>query len=150
MLVLISLFLSAAEPSVQPSAQPIQIDASSVVWKDAPTTMPKGTQMAVLEGDPSKEGMFTLRLKAPKGFALMLHTHPAHERVTVLEGSINVGFDLGLDKKSARTFKAGAFYVNPPGVPHFVYSDEGCIVQITGIGPWKVEMAQTVPTSSKK
>jgi hypothetical protein len=35
-------------------------------------------------------------------------------------------------------------------VPHFVYSDEGGVVQITGSGPWKVEMAQTVPSAPRK
>ena len=143
MLVLLALCLSAAEPSAPtvssvPAAVAIQIDAATIAWKDAPPTMPKGTQMAVLEGDPTQDGWFTVRLKVPKGFALGLHTHPLPERVTVLEGSISVGFDATLDKKTARTFKAGAFYVNPPAVPHFVFSEDGCVIQITGVGPWKV------------
>jgi quercetin dioxygenase-like cupin family protein len=116
------------------SAEPIQIDAVTIVWADAPPTMPKGTKMAILEGDPTKEGIFTIRLKAPPKFSLPMHTHPADERVTVLEGSIAVAFE----KTKPRLFKAGAFYVNPTGVPHSVSSDDGCVVQITGLGPWKV------------
>ena len=32
-----------------------------VVWKDAPPTLPAGAKIAVLEGDPKHEGMFTIR-----------------------------------------------------------------------------------------
>jgi anti-sigma factor ChrR (cupin superfamily) len=122
-------------------AEPIQIDADGVVWADAPASMPKGTKMAILEGDPKKEGIFTIRLKAPPGFELPVHTHPADERVTVLAGSIAVGFGKTMDKSRGRVFKAGAFYVNPTPTPHFVWSDEGCVVQITGVGPWRVDPA---------
>lgn len=146
MVVLVALWLSAGDAvappvTAPPPPAPIQVDAAALAWKDAPASMPKGTQIAVLEGDPTQTGWFTIRLKAPKGFALPLHTHPAPERVTVLEGSISVSFNAGLDKKTARTFSAGAFYVNPPDVPHFVFSDDGCVVQITGVGPWKVVTA---------
>lgn len=127
-------------PSTTTSTKaPIQLDAAAIAWGDAPPGMPPGTRMAVLEGDPKKDGLFTIRLKAPPGFALPPHTHPADERVTVLEGSISVGFGATVDKKAARTFRAGAFYLTPPPTPHFVFSDEGCVVQITGVGPWKVE-----------
>lgn len=135
------LLLSAAEP--------IQIDAAKVVWQDAPPSMPKGTQMAVLEGDPKKEGIFTIRLKAPKGFFLDVHTHPADERVTVIDGKIAVGFGKTVDKNKARTFSAGAFYVNPKGEEHFVFSDEGAVVQITGLGPWKVEPKPAAKVEAK-
>jgi hypothetical protein len=44
-----------------------------------------------------------------------------------------------VQRDQARAFSAGSFYVNPPGVPHYVFSDGGAIVQITGAGPWRVE-----------
>ena len=134
------VILVAAQATAQAAEPvPIQLDAAALVWADAPATMPKGTKMAVLEGDPKKEGIFTIRLKAPKGFLLAPHTHPVDERVTVIEGTIAVGFGVAVDKTKGRSFSAGSFYVNPPGRPHFVWSDQGCVVQITGIGPWKVE-----------
>jgi quercetin dioxygenase-like cupin family protein len=134
----IALVVLGTEPTPKP---PIQIDAASVQFVDAPPTMPKGTQWAVLEGDPKAAGMFTIRLKAPKAFVLPMHTHPSDERVTVLEGNISVSFAPG--RTNARTFPAGSFYVNPPGVAHHVYSETGCVVQITGQGPWRVEPVTT-------
>lgn len=133
------LSLNALAQTPATEVTPIQLDAAALVWTDAPAAMPKGTTMAVLEGDPKKEGLFTIRLKAPKGFLLGPHTHPVDERVTVIEGTIAVGFGASVDKGKGRRFGVGSFYVNPPGRPHFVWSDEGCVVQITGVGPWKVE-----------
>lgn len=133
---------TAGKPAPGTNAAPpgaLQFDASGVQFRPGPPSMPKGVELAVLEGDPQKPGIFTLRLKAPPGFLLPPHTHPADERVTVLAGSIAVGFDRGVDRGSARKFGPGAFYVTPPGVAHYVFSDEGAIVQITGVGPWKVE-----------
>jgi hypothetical protein len=40
-----------------------------VKWGPGPASLPKGAESVVLMGDPSKEGMFVLRLKLPKGFA---------------------------------------------------------------------------------
>ncbi len=135
---------SARADAVPPSAQSkgaglIQVDANSVAFRPGPPTMPKGVELAVLEGDPKKSGIFTLRLKAPPGFLLAPHTHPVDERVTVISGAISVGFGNSVQKSAAHTFKAGGFYVNPPGAVHYVFSDEGAVVQITGMGPWQVD-----------
>lgn len=128
---------ASSAPAVVPGA--LQFDAANVVFRPAPPSMPKGVELAVLEGNPQASGIFTLRLKAPPGFLLPPHTHPVEERVTVLSGSVAVGFGSRVERKGARTFGAGAFYVNPPGAPHYVFSDEGAVVQITGLGPWRVE-----------
>lgn len=127
----------AAAP-VEASAA-IQQEAAAIVFAPAPPNLPAGVELAVLEGDPKREGMFTLRLKAPPGFLLPPHTHPVHERVTVISGSISVGFGETLQRDKARLFSAGSFYVNPPGLAHFVFSDAGAVVQITGMGPWRVD-----------
>lgn len=145
--VILSLSAQAPAPPAEPP--PIQLEAAALLWTDAPATMPKGTKMSVLEGDPKKEGIFTIRLRAPKGFLLGPHTHPVDERVTVIEGSISLGFGATVDKTKGRTFGAGSFYVNPPGRPHFVWSDQGGVVQITGVGPWKVEpLAPLAPSKA--
>jgi len=107
--------------------------------------MPKGVSIAVLEGDPTQKGVFTLRLRTPPGFSLPLHTHPTDERVTVLEGSVSVGFGAARDDSSVRTFGPGSFYVNPPGVPHYVLSEQGAVLQITAEGPWRVDLVPSGP-----
>jgi anti-sigma factor ChrR (cupin superfamily) len=117
----------------------IQQPADTIVFRPGPPSMPKGVEMAILEGDPKAEGMFTIRLKAPAGFALAPHTHPSDERVTVLAGSVSVGFGSATDRSTAKAFTSGSFYVNPANVAHYVFSDEGATLQITGEGPWRVD-----------
>lgn len=106
-------------------------------WKDAPPSMPKGTKIAVLEGSPSQPGLFTIRLKVPKGAALAAHTHPHPERVTVLSGRLVVA----IDGKST-TFETGGFYVNPPDVPHSIRFEEESMLQLTCEGPWEVRFVE--------
>jgi quercetin dioxygenase-like cupin family protein len=129
----------AAPAVARPAPGALQYDAAAVVFRPGPPSLPKGVELAVLEGDPQQPGIFTLRLKAPPGFLLPPHTHPVDERVTVLTGSIAVGFGDQVERAAARTFGPGAFYVNPAGVAHYVFSEPGAVVQITGMGPWKVE-----------
>lgn len=97
-----------------------------------------GCRMAVLEGDPKTEQLFTLRIRTTEPFVLPLHTHPRNERVTVIDGALYVGFGTTVDKAASTRFEAGDFYVNRAGAAHFVWSDEPVTVQLTGIGPWAI------------
>ena len=109
------------------------------VWKDGPPSMPKGTKIAVLEGDITKPGLFTIRLKLPAGSRIQPHTHPRPERVTVLSGRVIVGFGPRFDLGKRVAFPAGGFYVNPPNTPHYVSIVEESVLQLTCEGPWVVE-----------
>lgn len=129
------LFLDdAPAPGVKAA---IAVTPNDVAWKPGPPSLPAGTQAAVLEGDPTKPGIVTMRLKIPKGFRLAMHTHPADERVTVLSGTMHVTYIEGATT-STRSFPAGSFYVTPKGVQHSVAVDEETIIQITVQGPWGV------------
>src|SRR3982751_6699039 len=48
-------------------------------------------EVALLYGDPTKEGLFALRLKVPKGYRVPTHTHPKPEIGTVLSGTVRLG-----------------------------------------------------------
>ena len=113
------------------------LQVTSIIWKDAPPTMPKGTQIAVLEGSPQEAGIFTLRLKVPAGSEIAAHTHPRPERVTVLSGKVVV--DIG---GKQTTFTAGGFYVNPPDEPHTVTFPEETVLQLTCEGPWALQLVK--------
>ncbi len=130
-------FAATAEDRVPPAGT-IQHHASKLAWRPAPVSMPAGTRIAVLEGDPKSEGMFTLRLQVPAGSRLPPHWHPRDERVTVLSGRVGVGFGNRFDTTRLRYFRAGDYYVNPAHSPHFVFFPEASEVQITGLGPWQV------------
>jgi quercetin dioxygenase-like cupin family protein len=119
------------------AATPIQVTTPE--WTDAPPSMPKGTKMAVLEGSPQKEGMFTIRLRVPAGSVIAPHTHPRPERVTVLSGRIRVAFSKAVAENEGTIFTAGGFYVNPPDEPHYLVIEEESVLQLTCEGPWALK-----------
>jgi quercetin dioxygenase-like cupin family protein len=107
-----------------------------VKWAPAPKVLPAGAEMAVLFGDPTKQGLFALRLKVPSGYVIPPHTHPAEEVITVISGTTNLGMGEIADRSAAKSLPAGSFFALPPGMAHFVYFDEETVVQVTTNGPW--------------
>lgn len=141
-----SLLLAAIAlmPTVLLSEVPagtIQKTADSIEWRPAPPSLPQGAMIAVLEGNPADEGMFTLRVRVPAGSRIDAHTHPRPERVTIISGAVGVAFGTRFDQTRLKVFRAGDFYVNPPGHPHFLSFAADSEVQITGQGPWEVTPA---------
>lgn len=112
---------------------------AEVEWKDGPPSLPKGSQIAVLEGDPSKEGPFVFRLKFPDGYRIPPHTHPKTERVTVLSGTFHFGMGKKFDPKATKPLPAGTFGYWPAGMTHFVHVKGETVVQLHGIGPWSIQ-----------
>ena len=140
-LVLCGINIFAQQPSTPDTLRkPIQICPDQIVWLDSKPPLPAGAKVAVLEGDPKKDGIFVMRLKFPANYYLPAHIHPKDERVLVISGSVNVGFGDKIDKKNITHYTAGCFYVNPAGLHHYVFTEEDeVIVQLTGIGPWGLE-----------
>ena len=48
-------------------------------WGPAPSGLPAGAQLALLYGDPSKEGPFVVRLKLPPSYQIPAHRHATAE-----------------------------------------------------------------------
>lgn len=118
----------------------IRILPENILWGDAPPSLPPGAKVYILEGNPMKEGLFTMRVKFPPYYRLNAHTHPKDERVTVLEGAVYVGFGTILDTTNAQKFTEGCYYVNPENESHYVFTgSEGVIFQVTGLGPWGLD-----------
>jgi len=116
--------------------------AEGITWVPCPPTLPKPCEMAVLEGDPKKEMLFTVRFRTDATFAMKPHWHPRNERVTILEGKVGVGFGDQIDRARVMWFGPGDYYVNAQGAHHYVLADGPAVLQITGIGPWKANFLQ--------
>ena len=52
------------------------VNADAIKWGPAPAVLPAGADMAVIAGDPSKDGIYVLRLKMPAGYKIAAHNHP--------------------------------------------------------------------------
>ena len=119
--------------------QHIAIDPAEIEWKPGPALLPAGAQIAVLEGDPSKEGPFTIRLQLSAGYKVPPHTHHGIEHLTILSGRAGIGLGETWDGEKIRYEGPGGFFVMQPGVAHFAMIEEDSIVQVHALGPWVLE-----------
>ncbi|HEY8125862.1 MAG TPA: cupin domain-containing protein [Methylocystis sp.] len=110
-----------------------------IKWEMAPSSLPGGAEMAVLYGDPAREGDFVVRIKAPKDYRLPPHTHPKAELVTIISGAFSIGRGPAADRASVEKLPAGSFLSMPAGVLHYVFVDEDSVLQINATGPWKID-----------
>ena len=82
---------------------------TEIKWKEAPASLPKGTQIAVLEVDPAKEGPFVFRVKVPDGYHIPPQTHPKTVRVIVISGTFNTDMGEKVDDKVAKAMPAETY-----------------------------------------
>ena len=111
----------------------------NIKWGAAPSSLPAGAEAAVLYGDPSKDGMFALRLKAPRGYQIPPHMHPKPEIITVISGKFGLGMGPAADRATVKSLPSGGFSSMPAGVVHYVFVDEDSVVQINASGPWDIQ-----------
>ena len=110
--------------------------SAEIKWKDGPGSLPAGAKFAMLEGDPTKEGPFVMRLWFPDGFRIQPHWHPKVERVTIISGTLNLGMGEKFDKSATRELTAGTFGFWPAGMRHFAWAKGDTVLQLHGTGPW--------------
>ena len=121
-----------------------------IKWKDGPASLPAGAKMAVLEGDPTKEGPFTMRVMLPDGFSIPPHIHPATEHITVISGIFNFGMGDKFDKSATQAMPAGTFGHWPAGMKHFAWANGETVIQLHGIGPWKIQYVNSADDPRNK
>ena len=117
----------------------VMLTPKDVKWQDAPPSLPKGAKVAMLEGDPGKEGAFVMRAKMPDGYKIPPHTHKKDERVTVLSGTLYLGMGGKYDEKQGNALPAGSYARTPAGMKHFGWTKGETVIQINGEGPWTIE-----------
>ncbi|MGH9966796.1 MAG: cupin domain-containing protein [Pyrinomonadaceae bacterium] len=91
-----------------------------------------------MEGDPTQEGPFTMRLRLPDAFNIQPHWHPAVEHVTVISGNFNLGMGEKFDTSGGRALPAGSFAFMPSGMRHFAWTKGETLIQLHGMGPWQI------------
>ena len=148
-LIVLQARLSAEETQ---SADMRLYPPTTIEWRQGPAALPPGAKMAVLEGDPTKEGPFVVRFQFPAGYHVAAHTHPKTERVTVISGTLYLAAGEALDRNSAKSLPAGSFGFWPAGMKHTAWSEGETIIQLHGIGPWQINYVNPAddPRNTKK
>jgi quercetin dioxygenase-like cupin family protein len=131
-------------------------DAMKVVTADTPlkwvdsAALPKGAQVAVMIGDPTKSEMIATRVKFPTNYFAPPHTHPFAESITVISGSLGHGMGDKVDKAS-EMLKPGTFIAVPAKHPHYVWTGpEETIIQVQYIGPSGLDYVNPADDPRKK
>lgn len=112
------------------------VSPPEIKWGPGPASIPAGAEAAVLYGDPSKEGLFALRLKMPAGYHIPPHMHPKPEIVTVISGTFRLGMGEAASEDEGQVLPAGSFFALEPGMAHYAFADEDTIIQLNSTGPW--------------
>jgi anti-sigma factor ChrR (cupin superfamily) len=114
------------------------VNASQLEWAPAPNFVQEGAQIAVLSGDPSKDGLYVVRLKMPSGFKVPAHNHPTTEMVTVISGDFHLGMGDKLDEEKGMLLTAGGYAEAPAKMNHYAWTSSPTVVQIHGQGPFAI------------
>jgi quercetin dioxygenase-like cupin family protein len=107
-------------------------------WSPAPPLLPKGAEIAVLDGDPTKPVLYAIRLRFPAHYAIPAHSHPTDEHVVVTSGALEFGMGDVLDKRSRNNTKltVGGFVDASANVNHFAFTrGEETTIVLYGEGP---------------
>ena len=110
-----------------------------VDWKPF-AAFPPEVRLAVIAGEPSRAGAYTIRVDVPRGVKLMPHRHPEDRMYTVLQGIFYVGVGDAFDADALEALPPGAVFFLPGGTPHFHWARSGgYVTQVTAIGPLGLE-----------
>jgi quercetin dioxygenase-like cupin family protein len=108
----------------------------ALTWGPAPGAFPTGAKMAVVSGDPTKAGPFTVELSLPAGYQIPAHFHPTEEVVHVKKGTLLVGMGDTLDLKKTKALKAGEKGKIPAQHHHFAAAKVATVITVSAAGPF--------------
>jgi quercetin dioxygenase-like cupin family protein len=128
----------------------VMMNQDKLQWQDAPPGLPKGAKVAVLKGDPGKEGPFTIRVSLPANYTVPPHWHPSTENVTVLKGTFYMGAGKKMDPTAAYALNEGGYAVMPAKFEHFAFTKEEVVFQLDAIGPFEIIYVNEADDPRKK
>ena len=133
------------------AAAPNAFTPDGIQFGPAPSFVPAGAQLAVLEGNPlGSSGDYTVRLKMPDGYRFPPHYHPKRENVTVISGTFKVGMGDQFVESAMSSFPAGSFAYLDPDMHHFAEASGEVIVQIHGEAPLQINYVNPKDDPSRK
>lgn len=93
----------------------------------------------ILYGDPEVAGEpFVMRIRELPGAIVPPHSHPVDENITVVQGTWYFALGDEYKAQSLQELKAGSYAFAPKGSTMFGYTAAGAIVQVHGVGPFRI------------
>ena len=121
----------------------VPVLAKGMKWMDAAGVgLPAGAQVAVVKGDPSKAGDFTVLIKMPANYTVPPHHHPTDEVVRVVSaGQLSYGMGDKLNRSNVGALAKGYHVSMAAGMNHYVFTTDPVEVQVSGTGPFQIVYA---------
>ncbi|TMJ93258.1 MAG: cupin domain-containing protein [Alphaproteobacteria bacterium] len=110
-----------------------------VEWKPF-AAFPVSARLALVVGEPAREGPYTVRVKLRHGTKMMPHSHPEDRIYTVISGIFYIGLGDNFDVDQLQAYPPGSIIILPGNTSHFHWAKSGeYITQVTAIGPLGLE-----------
>jgi quercetin dioxygenase-like cupin family protein len=123
-----ALLVSGASAQTEPLAT-TRLAPDEFKWDRTPI----GGQRANLAGDEQKPGMYMYRVRFPANFKVQPHFHPDERVVTVMSGTLYMGYGEQFDESAMKALPTGSIWTEPAKQPHFVWAKEGdVVIQVVG------------------
>jgi len=119
-------------------AQGAKPAAAKLKWGPAPAFLPPGARVAVVEGDPTASGPFTIHLLFPSGYRIAPHSHPTEEAITVVRGTFRVGMGDTWDRSKMQALKPGQSGTMKAGQTHYAAAVGRTEVEVKSTGPFVI------------
>lgn len=117
---------------------PIALTVDDIQWNTE-----RSNHRANIAGSNETPGLYIYRTRFPEGFRNQPHYHPDNRVVTVMSGTLHVGYGDEFNEAALKPISAGGMWTEPADQPHFVWAREGpVIIQVVGEGP-----SGTTPTN---
>ena len=108
-------------------------------WKPF-SAFPPSVRMAIIVGQPSEPGPYTIRIRVPHEVKLMPHRHPEDRVYTVMSGVFYIGLGDQFDVDKLQAYPPGSVIVLPGNTWHFHWAKSSeYITQVTALDPLGLE-----------
>ena len=120
--------------------------SDKIQWKP----LRPGAEIAVVSGDPNKEGSpFVVRFRYTGKARIPPHWHPTDEHLTVLSGTFRIGMGERGDESATTALGSGAYAHVPAKMAHYAWADDGTTIQAHGIGPFTINYVNPADDPAK-
>ncbi len=136
--------------TAEPAAKHLMVPPSAIKWQDAPPSLPPGSKIAVISGDPTQSQPFVLRAQVPAGYKISPHWHPTTENITVLSGTIALGMGEQFNEGTMMALAPGGYASLPAEMRHYFLAKTAATFQVHGLGPFAVNYVNPADDPSKQ
>jgi len=104
-----------------------------------------GQVVTRVSGDPSVAGApYVIRIWNFDNQIVLPHTHPEDEHVVVVQGTWYLAAGERFDRAQLRPLAVGDYALVPRGHAHYAWSKGMTVIQVHGIGPFRVDFVDSV------